>query len=133
LPVKFGGVSACCSARLGLGPVATAGLCPSALVFVLVQETAPGSGVVFIYRGLASFVVHSCVRCCQTCAGLRIGLVLTFLLFLLRARSSLLVPSSSLHFGAVPVVHLLSFHFCVACSLLLCVGIELKNWPLLQL
>jgi hypothetical protein len=116
LAIRYDGVSARCSVRLGLGHVATAGLCPSALVFSLVQETTPGSGVMFICRGLASFLVHSCVRCCQTCAGPRIGLVLAFLLFLLRARSSLLVPLSSLRFGVIPAVRLLTFHFYVACS-----------------
>jgi hypothetical protein len=116
LAIRYDGVSACCSVRLGLGHVATAGLCPPALVFSLVQETTPGSGVMFICRGLASFLVHSCVRCCQTCAGLRIGLVLAFLLFLLRARSSLLVPLSSLRYGVIPAVRLLTFHFYVACS-----------------
>jgi hypothetical protein len=58
-------------------------LCPSALVFILVQETMPSSGILFIYRGLALFVVHSCVRHCQTSAGIQVVLVLSFLLFLL--------------------------------------------------
>jgi hypothetical protein len=95
--------------RFSFGPAA--GLSPSALVFVLAQETMSGSGVVFICRELASFVVRSCVRRRQTRAGF--GLV--SLLFLLWARSSLPVPSPSLRLGAVPAARLLGFGFCVTC------------------
>jgi hypothetical protein len=102
-------------------------LCPSALVFILVQETVPGSGILFIYHGLALFVVHSCVRHCQTSAGILVVLVLSFLLFLLGLGLACWSPRQA--YILVPFLPSVS----VACSsLLLCAGVGLKNWLLLR-